>query len=73
MVTRGRIKWEPNRENPYEVVVEGVDSGEIERLGAKTRTKIKEYNGNSYLKLNSGNITITYTTEKGATKQEKGE
>jgi len=67
MVTRGRIPWERDKENPYEVVVEGVDPGEIERLGAKTRTKIKEYNGNSYLKLTSGNVTMVFTTEEAKT------
>jgi hypothetical protein len=73
MVTRGRIRWEQNRENPYEVVVEGVDPEEILRLGAKTRTKVKEYKENRYLKLTTGNVSIIYTTEKGAIKEDKGE
>lgn len=64
MVTRGRIPWEKSGQDPYEVVVEGVDSEEITRLGAKTRTKPRDYKGNHYLKLTSGNVTIVYTTEE---------
>jgi hypothetical protein len=73
MVTRGRIKWDKTREHPYEILIEDVDQEEINRLGAKTRTLIKEYNGNSYLKVISGNVTIVYTTEKGEPKEDKGE
>jgi hypothetical protein len=66
-----RARTGDGEEESYEVVVENVSIEEIERLGKKMRAKIKDYKGNRYLKLSSGNVNIVFTTEKGATKEVK--
>jgi hypothetical protein len=80
MVTRGTIGWEeraPEGGAPegggesYEVVVENVNIEEMERLGKKLRAKIKDYKGNRYLKLSSGNVNIVFTSERGVTHGDK--